>query len=103
MSGKGKLRKLVSEERLTQIGMRIRTLRKNKGLTIEQLAQKLDVTKQYIASCESNLGVITVPSLMAISDALGVSPNVILGYDDRFNKYIEELEAVENKYRNMNW
>ena len=103
MRGKGKLRKLVSEERLAQIGMRVRTLRKNKGLTIEQLAQKLGVTKQYVASCESSLGLITVPSLMAIADALGVSPNVILGYDDRFNKYIEELESVENKYRNMNW
>ena len=103
MSGRGKMRKLVSEERLTQIGMRIRTLRKNKGLTIEQLAQKLGVSKQYVAYCESNLGTITVPSLMAIADVLGVSPNVLLGYDDRFNKYIEELDAVENKYRNMNW
>lgn len=103
MSGKGKLRRLVSEERLEKIGMRIRILRKNKGLTIEQLASKLGVTKQYIASCESNLGLITVPSLMAIADALDVSPNVILGYDDRFDAYVEELEAVENKYRNMNW
>ena len=100
---KRKLRSLVSEERLSSIGGRIRIIRNIKGLTIEQLAQKLGVSKQYIAACECSLGTITVPSLMAISDALGVTPNVILGYDSRLNEYLAERETVENKYRNMNW
>ena len=100
---KGKMRRLVDEERLRSIGNRIRVIRMIHGLTIESFAKKLGVSKQYIASVESSLGSVTVPTIMAISDALGVTPNVLLGYDKRFNDYLAEIEAVENKYKNMNW
>ena len=97
------MRRLVDEERLKSIGARIRTIRTLKGFTLEEIAQKLGVTKQYLAYVETGFGYMGIPTLLALSDVFGVTPNVLLGYDKRFNEYFTEMKSVKDKYRNMKW
>ena len=64
-------------------GEAIRELRKAAGLSQEELARKLDTTKQTIYKYES--GIITnIPSdkIEQMSKIFGVSPAVIMGWDD---------------------
>lgn len=60
------------------IGMRIRRARKNKGVTQEYLAEKMDMSCQHISNIERGLGGVSVPSLMEICNILNVSADYIL-------------------------
>jgi len=57
---------------LKDIGRRIAELRSERGLTQEQLAERLDVTPRHIQSVEGGFENPTVRTLVTFSDALGV-------------------------------
>ncbi len=57
----------------TQLGMRIRYLRKQKGWSIEDLALESDVNKNYLSDVERGTRNPTVSIVEKISNALGVS------------------------------
>ncbi len=54
------------------IGPKIRRLRKLRGLTIEELADKAELTKGFISQLERNKTVPSVVTLKQILDVLGV-------------------------------
>ncbi|UII29204.1 helix-turn-helix domain-containing protein [Fulvivirga maritima] len=55
-----------------RLGIMIQELRKNQGLTQEQLAQKCGTTKTYISRIENNASDIRLSTLMRIiRDGLG--------------------------------
>ncbi|GAB4188675.1 MAG: XRE family transcriptional regulator [Calditrichia bacterium] len=56
-----------------EIGQKIRRLRKLRGLTIEDVAEKADLTKGFISQLERDLSIPTVTTLKQILDVLGVS------------------------------
>lgn len=60
-----------------QIGNAIKELRIAKGLSQVELAQVSGVPQQTISAAESGKTVPRVDTLLALSDALGVSPNDI--------------------------
>lgn len=65
-------------------GEAIRSLRKNAGMSQEELAKRLDTTKQTIYKYET--GVVTnIPSdrIEMIAKIFGVSPAVIMGWDEQ--------------------
>lgn len=56
-----------------QIGKRIRFLRRQAGLTQEQLAEKVNLSYQFIGSIERGIGHPTIKRLGEIAKALGAS------------------------------
>lgn len=69
----------------------IRHYRKQRGLTLEQLADKIDVTLNYLQTVESGKDIPSIELLIKISDVLEVQPKKLL--------ISEELEtAVHPEY-----
>lgn len=61
----------VNARKLKQIGERIRRLRKQKGLTQEQLADKVRVTSSYIGFIEQGVRNPSINTADKIARALG--------------------------------
>ena len=73
------------------VGGEIRRLRKLRGLTLTQLAEKTDLSVGYLSQVERNLSSPTVKALFDISHSLGVSVNWFFDEADR-------VEQQEDKY-----
>ena len=66
---------------LKEVGNRIMTRRKKLGLTQEALAEKSDVTTQFVSYAESGKRAMRPENLVKISSALGVSVDYLLTGD----------------------
>ena len=66
---------------LSEIGRRIMDRRRKLGLTQEALAEKSEVTTQFVSYAESGKRAMRPENLMKISDALGVSADYLLTGD----------------------
>lgn len=83
------------------LGLNIKSLRKNKGFTQEELAGMLGVTPQAVSRWESEAGLPDVALIVPIAQALNVTTDMLLGYnaanqDDYLAKKIRE--KLENMY-----
>lgn len=76
------------------IGNNIKTFRKSKGFTQEELADLLSVTPQAVSKWESESGLPDVSMLIPLAQVLGVSTDALLGYDS-----LSENEAVITRVR----
>lgn len=65
----------------TTLGKNIKTFRKNKGFTQEELADLLNITPQAVSKWESENGLPDVSMLIPLAKVLGVSTDSLLGYD----------------------
>lgn len=65
------------------VGERIRTLRKERNITQEQLAQKIGVKRAVISKYENDCVSINITNLEKISSVLGVTPSFLIGYDEK--------------------
>ena len=63
---------------LQEIGQRIMERRKKLGLTQEALAERGEVTTQFVSYAESGKRAMRPENLMKISEALGVSADYLL-------------------------
>ena len=71
------------------LGEKIREQRKQAGLSQEQLAEKLNVSRQAITKWETGKGIHDVANLIAISDEFGLSlDELIKGSDVAVKKKI---------------
>lgn len=68
-----------------KIGKFIATLRKEKGLTQQELAEKLGITKNAVSKWERGLGLMDMSLLKPLSEILDVSVTEILN-GERFSK-----------------
>ena len=76
-----------------EIGNRIRKYRKESGLTQEQLAEKINVTKSRVSNWEQGINRPDADILGAICRALNVSPSDLLDV----HLTDDELKAHEKK------
>lgn len=60
-------------------GQRFQRLRKNAGLTQEDVATKLNITAQAVSKWENDVSAPDISVLVEISDFLGVTLNELLG------------------------
>lgn len=60
---------------------KIKILRKNTGMTQEQLAEKIGVTRQTVSKWEKGMSVPDADILMNMADAFDVTVSELLGYD----------------------
>ncbi|MBQ4517975.1 MAG: helix-turn-helix transcriptional regulator [Clostridia bacterium] len=83
------------------LGKHIRKRRKEKGYTLEQLAEKLDVSTTFIGQIERAKGIPSLETLVKIANILEISTDCLLFGDlctksghDYFVKKVEELTAT---------
>ncbi|MBR4961103.1 MAG: helix-turn-helix transcriptional regulator [Clostridia bacterium] len=79
------------------IGENIRSLRKEKGITQEKLAEILGVTSQAVSRWESGAGYPDMDQLPGLASLFGVSMDTLLGYDgsmEKQNRLVLEISAM---------
>lgn len=69
----------VEEER---IGRRIRELRQARGLTLEELADRAELSKSYLSRVETSGKAPPVSTLLALAQALGTTVGRLLGEEE---------------------
>ena len=72
---------------LILLGKNIRIYRKRRGMTLDQLAEKIYKTKSNVSKYERGLVAIDVATLMDICGALGISPRVLLPVNQNETTY----------------
>ena len=63
------------------LGDKIKECRKQAGLSQEQLAERLNVSRQAITKWETNKGIPDIANLIAISDEFGLSLDELIKDD----------------------
>lgn len=63
---------------LVEIGSRIKTERKNRGISQEKLAETISVTPHYIYEIERGMKAMSLETLINISEAIEISTDYIL-------------------------
>lgn len=61
-----------------EIGEQVKAAREQAGITQEQLAERIDVSTQYVSDLERGVVGISVPTLKNLCVALGISSDRIL-------------------------
>ena len=77
---------------MNDLGQKIASLRKEKKLSQEELAEKLDVSRQAISKWERNESLPDVYNLVNIADALDVSLDLLIH---------KEKQASENRFQKI--
>ena len=91
------------------LGQSVRKYRKLKGYTLEQLAERLDVSTTFIGQIERATGKPSLETLVKIANALEVSTDTLLFGDlggkagsSHFLKKVEEMtEDFTHKERDL--
>lgn len=84
------------------IGKRIKFRREAAGLSQEQLAERLELSKNHISSIECGKSMVTTKGLLALCDVLGGTPNYYLIGElspeaDSITSLIRLLDPAEQK------
>lgn len=83
---------------LFTIGEQIRTLRKGRGLTQQDLAEKLNLKRSTIANYEINRRSISLEDLIKLADFFGVDLNYF-GINEDKNAIFDLLSRAELIFR----
>lgn len=63
------------------VGRRIRAMRRGAGLTQAELAERVGISASFLGHVERGTRVLSVETLVALCQALGVTPNELLGLE----------------------
>ena len=78
-------------------GIRLKQLRKKKGLSQSEVAKRLDVTKNTISSYERNVISPKLEVLVALAVLYNSSVDYILGLSKRSHIYIDDCAPEHQK------
>jgi transcriptional regulator with XRE-family HTH domain len=73
---------------MKSIGLKIRELRKHRGITLKEFSQRVGVTASLISQVERGVAAPSISSLKKISDALGIS--IALFFNDEGQKALPD-------------
>ena len=79
----------------------VKTIRKSKGLTQEELAVKLNVVRQTVSKWEKGLSVPDSDMLLSLSEALETPVSVLLG-ETVAEQSTDDLKAISQKLEVIN-
>ncbi|WP_028329346.1 helix-turn-helix domain-containing protein [Brachyspira alvinipulli] len=93
-----------TDDMLKNLGKNIRSLRKSKKMTIDQLAEKSFLSGKYLQGVEVGSRNISIKNLNRISKALDTSPEILLNMrtyelknsDDKIFAISEKLKKFED-------
>lgn len=77
-------------------------LRKSKGMTQKQLAEKLNITDKAVSKWERGLGYPDISILSSLANALGVTANELLNGKRRISPPLEATEIIETTLQYAN-
>ena len=77
-----------------KLGDNIQKLRKDLKLSQEQLAEKIDVTRQTISNWENGKFYPDIDALVKISKCFNISLDDLLSYDDKVLEYLKDSTDV---------
>lgn len=83
------------------LGNNILKLRKEKHLSQEQLAEKINVTRQTISNWENGKFYPDIDSLVNLSKFFNVSLDVLLSYDDKVLDYLKDSTDIVKSNKNI--
>ena len=90
---------------LTSIGKHIRKKRVSQGWSMDQLAEKADITVSYIGMIERGEKIPKLATFIRILNALNISADEVLedvtnvGYQARMSSYQERIESLSKRDR----
>ena len=84
-----------------ELNEKLQELRRQKGMTQEELAEALYVSRTAISKWESGRGVPSIESLKAISKYFSVSIDSLLSGEELLEIAGEDLEKRENRIRGL--
>ena len=93
-----------------KFGDNLKQLRKQRGLTQNELGSKLNLSKAVISKYENGLGFPTLDLLMQFSEYFNVTTDYLLGIDehksidvtDLSDEQIISLQTIIYEYRKLN-
>ena len=75
---------------------KIQMLRKQKGLTLEELGDRVGVGKSTVRKWEQGIiANMRRDKIAKLADALGVSPDYLLGYDEKKDPILIETDIAK--------
>lgn len=77
---------------MIDIGQRLKGLRKEKGLTQEELSERTDLTKGYVSQLENNISSPSLETLMDLLEVLGCTPSEFFDEKSNVQKVIYHKE-----------
>lgn len=83
------------------LGKKIMTMRNEKNLSQEQLAEKLNVTRQTISNWENGKFYPDIDSLVNLSKFFNVPLDVLLSYDDKVLDYLKDSTDIVKSNKNI--
>ena len=93
-----------AEQVMAQVGTRLRDLRKQNGLTQQELADRAELTKGFISQLEQGQGTPSLVTLLDLIECLGTTPSdffradgsekVVFGEQDSFEKVDEVGNSI---------
>lgn len=84
-----------------ELGEKLQELRKRKGLTQEELADLLFVSRTAVSKWESNRGLPSLDSLKALSNFFGVSVDQLISGDQLINLAQDESKKKTNNLKEI--
>ncbi len=76
------------------LGKRVWEARKKEKITREQLAEKINVSTRFLADVESGETGVSVSTLKALSEALFVSADYLIGNDQALQETYARLHSL---------
>ena len=80
----------------------IKAIRKSKGLSQQELADKLNVVRQTVSKWEQGLSVPDSDMLISISEALETPVSTLLG-ETVIETEVDNIKAISEKLEEINW
>ena len=84
------------------LGKRIRAQRIRIGMTQDDLAEKLLIPKASVSAYENDRIDIKGSRIVELAEALGVSPNYLLGFTEEENPVLDDIIEALRKIKNQN-
>lgn len=81
----------------------IKKIRKEKGLSQEELAVKLNVVRQTISKWEKGLSVPDADLLISLSEILDTPVSILLGKDIEAKEYVSDKNEIAEQLSRINF
>ena len=95
------INKIYRQARIMEFNEKLQELRKQKGLTQEELAEKLYVSRTAISKWESGRGYPNIESLKAIAKFFSVTVDELLSTDEVLTIAEEDNKRKEKRFRDL--
>lgn len=86
-----------------EIGQKLKNARIQSGMTQENVAEKLNVSRQTISNWENEKSYPDIINVIELSNLYSISLDVLLKGDEKMMEYLEESTNVVKSNKKMIW